>query len=77
MGILSTIFKTWDDIFRVYIMNKCLIYTYYNKYRDHNVTDTMEEKKPFTRLRYADHVKIVYNGIEEQDTVGIRRFRYR
>jgi hypothetical protein len=37
----------------------------------------MEEKKPFTRLRYSDAVKIVYGGEEEQDTVGIRRFRYR
>lgn len=42
-----------------------------------NVTDTMEEKKPMTRLKYADGYKIVYNGAEEQDTVGIRRFRYR
>jgi hypothetical protein len=37
----------------------------------------MEEKKPMTRLKYADSVKIIYNGREEQDTVGIRRFRYR
>jgi len=45
--------------------------------RDTNVTDTLEEKKPMTRLRYADTIKMVYNGREEQDTVGIRRFRYR
>jgi hypothetical protein len=41
------------------------------------INDTLEEKKPMTRLKYADAVKIVYNGREEQDTAGIRRFRYR
>ena len=49
---------------------------YFNS-RDMFLTDTLEEKKPFTRLKYSDAVKIVYNGKEEQDTVGIRRFRYR
>ena len=45
--------------------------------RDFFINDTTEEKKPFTRLKYADAVKIVYAGREEQDTIGIRRFRYR
>jgi hypothetical protein len=41
------------------------------------VTEVLEEKKPWTRLKYSDAVKIVYNGREEQDIVGLRRFRYR
>jgi hypothetical protein len=41
------------------------------------INDTLEEKRPMTRLKYADAVKIVCNGREEQDTAGIRRFRYR
>ena len=41
------------------------------------VNDTLEEKRPFARMKYADAVKIVYDGRESQDTVGLRRFRYR
>lgn len=42
-----------------------------------NINDTLEERKPMTRLKYADSIKIVYDGLETQETVGIRRFRYR
>jgi hypothetical protein len=41
------------------------------------VNELLEEKKPMTRLKYADAIKIVYQGREDQDTAGIRRFRYR
>ncbi len=41
------------------------------------INDTLEEKRPMARMKYADTIKIVYGGREEQDTAGIRRFRYR
>lgn len=41
------------------------------------VTETLEEKKPITRIKYADAIKIIYNGREEQDIIGTRRYRYR
>jgi hypothetical protein len=37
----------------------------------------LEERRPMTRLKYADAIKIVYEGAETQDTVGVRRVRYR
>jgi len=40
-------------------------------------SDSLEEKRPTTRMRYADNIKLVYFGKEDQDTVGVRRFRYR
>ena len=61
------------------LKNLAYLWSILNLYniRDAFINDTLEEKKPMTRLKYADAVKIIYNGREEQDTVGVRRFRYR
>lgn len=39
--------------------------------------DSTEEKRPQTRVKYSDKIKIVYDGEEQEDVLGRRRFRYR
>lgn len=44
---------------------------------DVGVVDPTEEKKPFTRAKYADKIKIVYDGEDTPSTSSGRRYRYR
>ena len=47
------------------------------EYHNSFIVDPCEEKKPFTRLKYQDRVKIVYDGYETPDVIAQRRYRYR
>lgn len=39
--------------------------------------DPFEERKPYTRMRMGDRVKMVYDGEEQRDVIARRRLRYR
>ena len=47
------------------------------EYGNSFVVDPTEEKKPITRMKYQDRVKIVYENHETPDVQGDRRVRYR
>ena len=70
----------YQDIYNKYTYHKWNTYqpwmykTYVPK---HYEMDPLEEKKPFTRVKYQDRIKIIYDGEDNQNITSPRRLRYR
>lgn len=81
---IADVYGIWyfQEIYNKYSSFKWTLYQpWYHKEcmldEDFGINDPTEEKKPMTRLKYSDTVKIIYNGEEGQDFFSLRRFRYR
>lgn len=81
---VSELWGLWyfQEIYNKYTVHKWTMYQPYfhsklAKPEDLKILDPSEEKKPFTRLKYQDRVKIIYDGEETPDITSQRRYRYR
>ena len=89
LGALICVVDMWgiwysQEIYNKYSFHKWTHYqpwmhkdTVYSKDDLNKPLDSTEEKKPITRMKYSDRIKIVYDGVEQEDVYGRRRYRYR
>ena len=77
------IYGIWyfQEIYNKYTIHKWIHYNpMYNKEINDYANmkfDVTEEKKPITRVKYQDKIKIIYDGDDTIDPKSPRRFRYR
>lgn len=80
---LALVYGIWyfQEIYNKFTIHKWIHYMpMYNKEINNYAAvkfDVTEEKKPITRVKYQDKIKIIYDGDDTIDPKSPRRFRYR